>query len=471
METVKPWWRPDGGPMGKDSSEFEWETWKRTARHAGPIVVLYPVISQLVRRRFNSHLVTFSALYSVIGTAYVIGVLPVLFVFLQLGFLYLAFLTKSPVFVWFSAIGYILCLNIFPLRNMKEFLFYDYELLAYEGYLTSVITAWINARCVSFALDRIWGRVSQEKTHLQGLLKLTAYCFYMPLCLMGPLVTSSCYEASLNQTPVSLHRSWWTNLVIQVLRYLLWICVTDISLYFLYQHSFSHHVQIVDELSMWALCGMGYMMGQFFQLKYVVMYGTSSLLARLDQVDAPPHPKCIGRIHLYSDMWRYFDSGLHIFMHTYIYQPLVGTSPSVLVRILASVACFSFVYVWHGTMDFVLIWSCLNFLGIAAETLAREIGKTERYQHWESRCLSPQGARRFHALLSSPLFIMSALSNFYFFAGTEIGHTFVRRILLESWPKGFPTLLMFMYCCSQTSIEIKNLEIRRDILAEKDREL
>ncbi len=41
----------------------------------------------------------------------------------------------------------------------------------------------------------------------------------------------------------------------------------------------------------------------------------------------------------------------------------------------------------------------------------------------------------------------------------------------ESWPKGFPTLLAFMYCCSQTSIEIKNLEIRRDILAEKDREL
>jgi hypothetical protein len=41
----------------------------------------------------------------------------------------------------------------------------------------------------------------------------------------------------------------------------------------------------------------------------------------------------------------------------------------------------------------------------------------------------------------------------------------------ESWPKGFPTLLAFMYCCSQTSIEIKNLEIRRDILAEKEREL
>jgi len=44
---------------------------------------------------------------------------------------------------------------------------------------------------------------------------------------------------------------------------------------------------------------------------------------------ALPH---LCRIHLYSDMWRHFDAGLHVFMHTYIYQPLVGTNPSVLGR-------------------------------------------------------------------------------------------------------------------------------------------
>ena len=36
------------------------------------------------------------------------------------------------------------------------------------------------------------------------------------------------------------------------------------------------------------------------------------------------------RIHLYSDMWRHFDTGLHEFMHTYIYQPIVGSHPSFL---------------------------------------------------------------------------------------------------------------------------------------------
>ena len=61
---------------------------------------------------------------------------------------------------------------------------------------------------------------------------------------------------------------------------------------------------VVENLNLWALCGMGYALGQFFQLKYVIMYGTSSLLSKLDDMAAPPHPKCIGRIHVYSDMWR-----------------------------------------------------------------------------------------------------------------------------------------------------------------------
>ena len=79
----------------------------------------------------------------------------------------------------------------------------------------------------------------------------------------------------------------------------------------------------MTKLPLWALCGMGYGMGQFFHLKYVVMYGMSSHLARLDGVEAPGHPACIGRIHLYSDMWRHFDSGLYEFMREYLYLPVL----------------------------------------------------------------------------------------------------------------------------------------------------
>jgi len=34
-----------------------------------------------------------------------------------------------------------------------------------------------------------------------------------------------------------------------------------------------------------------------------------------DGIKAPSAPKCVARIHLYSDMWRYFDNGLYKFIH------------------------------------------------------------------------------------------------------------------------------------------------------------
>ena len=76
--------------------------------------------------------------------------------------------------------------------------------------------------------------------------------------------------------------------------------------------------------------------------------------------------------------------------------------------------------------------------------------------------LSPRGQRRFHALISAPLFLMSIISNFYFLMGKDIGHIFIIRGF-TSWPIGTPVLLFFMYCGAQTSIEVKNWEIRQEL--------
>lgn len=55
-------------------------------------------------------------------------------------------------------------------------------------------------------------------------------------------------------------------------------------------------------------------MGQFFYTKYVVSYGFGILMGRMDRIDTPDLPKCIGRIHQYSDMWKHFDQGLYEFL-------------------------------------------------------------------------------------------------------------------------------------------------------------
>jgi len=470
VDLTRPWWRFWSSIlMRRDGTDHEWETWKTTSLHVGALVVLYPFFSQVCKRVFSECSLIFSATYSVLVTMYLIGILPTLYLCLQIAVLWTAYLTNSAKVVWVVAVSYILCLNMFPLKNMKDSLFPDHSSQLYQGYLTSVLLAWINARCVSFALDRIWHKVEKE-TLLSSLLMIIAYCFYLPLGVMGPLVSSKIFKESFFKTLQPLDRSLCRNIVVGCVRYGVWFIVTDISLYFLYQQSLTLHPHIVNNLNLWALCGMGYFMGQFFQLKYVVMYGWSSFLASLDNVSAPPHPKCIGRIHLYSDMWRYFDNGLYLFMQQYIYLPVLGFLPThLLSRLGASAVCFSFVYVWHGTMDFVLIWSCLNFVGITCEGVARAVGRNHTYQHWESYYLGPLSVRRWHALLASPLLLMSSLSNFYFFTGVEVGHIFVRRVILESWPRGFPTILFFLYCCSQTSIEVKNYEIKKQIMVDRDR--
>jgi len=192
-------------------------------------------------------------------------------------------------------------------------------------------------------------------------------------------------------------------------------------------------------------------------------------LAKLDGVAAPPHPKCIGRIHLYSDMWRHFDNGLYLFMQKYIYRPVLGDYTGLLPRLLSSAVCFSFVYVWHGTLDFVLIWSILNFTGITLEGIARAVGRSQRWQDLEQRWLSPQMSRRLHALLAAPLLLMSCLSNFYFFCGAQVGHIFVKRVVVQAWPIGCPSILFFLYCCSQMAIEVKNYETKQAMVEERER--
>ena len=134
------------------------------------------------------------------------------------------------------------------------------------------------------------------------------------------------------------------------------------------------------------------------------------------------------------------------------------------MQLLAAIICFSFVYIWHGIMPHVFTWSVLNFTGILVEKVASAIWHLEPYQRFEKSILSPRGVRRLHAALSAPLFLLSICSNMYFLLGEEIGPIFLWKGL-NSWPLGTPTTLFFLYCGAQTSIEVKNWEVRQTINA------
>lgn len=93
----------------------------------------------------------------------------------------------------------------------------------------------------------------------------------------------------------------------------------------------------------------------------------------------------------------------------------------------SSFLCFSFVFVWHGIYQHVFIWAALNYVGIFLENAFSHIvniinQNNKLVANWKWKY-------RLSCIAASPLLAMSAVSNFYFFAGTQIGNIFVQRIL------------------------------------------
>ena len=94
------------------------------------------------------------------------------------------------------------------------------------------------------------------------------------------------------------------SLGLNFLRVFFWAFFMELTLHFLYFNSLQQSWSALKAVSLFTLIGIGYCQGQFFMVKYVVMFGLPASVARVDHLDPPLGPKCISYIHLYSDMWK-----------------------------------------------------------------------------------------------------------------------------------------------------------------------
>ncbi|KAH8274634.1 hypothetical protein KR018_008367, partial [Drosophila ironensis] len=62
---------------------------------------------------------------------------------------------------------------------------------------------------------------------------------------------------------------------------------------------------------------------------------------------------------------------------------------SIAAKFGATALTFGFVFVWHGCYTYVLIWSVLNFLCLAAEKIFKTLTSLPGYQRWTLRYLGP----------------------------------------------------------------------------------
>uniref|UniRef100_A0A1B6IR26 Protein-cysteine N-palmitoyltransferase Rasp n=1 Tax=Homalodisca liturata TaxID=320908 RepID=A0A1B6IR26_9HEMI len=437
----------------KDMADYEWTTWLPFLLYTmPPWVAAHIALTQVTRWISPQGVPGAQSLITLLFIMAHFGPACALFVITQVVVYYLILRLKSVALVWLFGVPFLL-VSCFGLQETWE----HTGKSDHQFTMMLVSTTWLNLHCISFSLETLASAPSKT-SGTRMFYDLLGYSLYFPTYFLGPFIIYT------NFGPY-MYRSFerWTvervsTFVLSLLRYLLWAAVTEASLYFLYIHALQYHMTIVASLGDWTLYGLGYLMGQFFCLKYVVVYGLCGSVANFDGYIAPPPPKCVARIHLYTDMWRYFDVGFYLFIHKYIYTPLCGGQKKVLRRLMASAMCFGFVFLWHGVHLSIFIWSVLNFLGVSLVSFSISLSNTPTFKNWQKRNLSEANYRRLTALVSAPVFILGPASSFYFFSGINTGNTFVIHLFfIGSWT-GMVALLFVSYCMCQVSIEIKQWE-------------
>eukprot|EP00096_Caligus_rogercresseyi_P011085 TRINITY_DN4261_c0_g1_i2.p1 TRINITY_DN4261_c0_g1~~TRINITY_DN4261_c0_g1_i2.p1 ORF type:complete len:521 (-),score=57.10 TRINITY_DN4261_c0_g1_i2:452-2014(-) len=453
-----------------DTSDSEWTVFSEVLLSSIPWLFIHFLGTQILKKRAQTSLLCLFSLLLSLGYLFkCLGTQGTLYLLVQpLSFFALSLVCRRPLLFWGLGIWFISGFQwVWPSRILADHLLSSMPQVSH--YIMNVTMCWINARCISYALDVSWGDAPRkEGSPWEELLNFLSYCFYFPLCIGGPIIIYKNFLEGISGPYVAWNPERIRDFIFQILRYSFWLFVAHVAMHFFYFSAIQFEPGIMEALDLWSIAGLGYGMGQFFHLKYVVFYGFPRPFVLADGVDIPNHPQCIGRIHLYSNMWRNFDHGLYLFLQRYIYRPLLGSRRDLFSKLLASAISFGFIYVWHGVMEHVLMWSALNFIGITIESLAKSICRTEAYQCLESRWLSPRMERRMHALLSSPLFLVSIISNFYFFMGKNNGDLYFSRII-SSWPRGTLSTLFFMYSGAQTSLEVSNWEHRKKKRLEEGR--
>ena len=447
-----------------DYRDREWNVFSEALIHRIPWILFHFLCSQLLRKWAKDSLPVFNLLLSALYLYTCVGYKPTLWLFFQPISMFLVHLSGSSFLVWVASFVFLFVTQPFmgPLHHMHRY--FVSQSTSAKHYVIVVTWYWVNSRCVSFCLDRIWKEVEGSiKGKFQDLIEMLAYSFYLPTSISGPIMIYKDFYEGFN----SDYKPWtftrMVNFLIQIFRYTFWLLIGHIMLHFFHHSLIRFDMDILKSLDFWSLTGVGLVVGGFFNLKYVVFYGWPRPFVVEDgMTKAPKHPVCIYRIHRYTEMWRYFDHGLYLFLKKYIYLPILGTQKGVIRKIIGPTITFTFIYLWHGTSNHIMIWSILNYVSVMTEMFGATIGKYPPYAKLERKYLTPRGQRRFHAMLGAPLLLGSVLANFYFFMGSEVGDYFVYRAL-TSWPIETPLVVLISYVGAQFSIEVKNWELRREI--------
>ncbi|XP_077468698.1 protein-cysteine N-palmitoyltransferase HHAT isoform X1 [Stigmatopora argus] len=432
----------------RDASDFEWAFWTAWAKKSLLWTLIgHAVISRLCRTLYPQLWVMALTVYGFSAASSVLGIKGVAVVLVHVALSFLVAQLRKPILCWTCSLLLLCSLHIRQIQDIKRG-WYEHE---EEYYLLLFSVAVSTLRLISFSLEYC----KRPTIHTGGLLQLgwlLSYTFYHPFFYNGPVITYNDYLEQM-QRPTEQSKAGAHYLFFYSARILVWWCIAEYLIHVMYMHAIQSNETYLEILPPWALGGLALALVQFFFVKYLVLFGLTSMLATLDQLVPPGLPRCVSIMYSFTGMWRHFDKGLYRWLLRYIYVPLGGSHHGVLFKMLSTALAFGFVCLWHGGHDYLQCWALMNWLGVLVETSLKALFGLPSLSSFFERHCSAAMRRRCAALLCAFSTAMLILSNLLFLGGIHVSRIFWKRVFLQGWSTIVPPMLAFLYCFAQVGME------------------
>ncbi|VEU19761.1 DEKNAAC100343 [Brettanomyces naardenensis] len=276
-----------------------------------------------------------------------------------------------------------------------------------------------------------------------------SYLFYAPLFIGGPIVTFNDYLFQSRHTLPSIQLKLT---VVYGLRLIFCILFMEFILHYIYVVAVSKaHAWQGDtpfQISMIGLFNLN-----IIWLKLLIPWRLFRFWALCDGIDPTENMiRCVDNNYSALQFWRAWHRSYNKWIIRYIYIPLGGSHN----RILASLAVFSFVAIWHDIELRLLIWGWLIVLFLLPEIIATKLISPYKDKPWY----------RFVCGIGAVANIwMMILANLYGFCLGEDG---LKQLLDSMFTTldGFGFFILACICLGiavQVMFELRESELRRGI--------
>ncbi|CAF1096654.1 unnamed protein product [Brachionus calyciflorus] len=216
---------------------------------------------------------------------------------------------------------------------------------------------------------------------------------------------------------------------------------------------------VSDYFSMTSYIMSMFIRGSLFASKYVVYYGIPTLINKFVGMKTTELPRCIVLIHLNSEMWRYFDTGIYEFIKNYLYIPLGGSKSNNTTKFFSLISSFVFISFWHGFGTNVSLWSLLNCSMIILETIYFSVIIKTNLTNQIAKTMSPRVKRYMICFLLVVNQIIMYLNASFFLGNLDSTLDLYKLIFLNNKNVLWHFLTVFFAMFSSTQIRLELIDL------------